>query len=80
MLLLVSATVQCIIESGNHCAGGCTFISPCWGQDANGLVVPRETVNTGLDENQAEFGVFVFPISFKMFADGHSLPLISTRV
>jgi hypothetical protein len=37
--------------------------------------VPSETVDTGLDKNQAELGVLVLAVALKVLADGHSLTL-----
>ena len=33
-------------------------------------------MDAGFDENEAEFGVFVFSVAFEMFADGDSLERI----
>jgi len=40
--------------------------------DLLGLVIPRQSVNTTLDENKAEFRVFVFSVDIEMFADRDS--------
>jgi len=37
--------------------------------------IPSETVDTGLDENQAELGVLVLAVALKVLADGHGLTL-----
>jgi hypothetical protein len=37
------------------------------------LVIPCQTMDSGLDEDQAELGVLVLSICFKMFADGDRL-------
>ena len=38
-----------------------------------GLVVAGETVNAGLDENEAELGVLVLAVGLEVLADGDSL-------
>jgi hypothetical protein len=38
-----------------------------------GLVIARKTVNTRLDQNQAELGVLVLAIRLKVFTHGDSL-------
>jgi hypothetical protein len=43
---------------------------------ADTLVVSCQTVNSRLDENQSEFGIFVFTISLEMFSDRDSLKLV----
>jgi len=37
--------------------------------DLLGLVVPRKTVDTTLNENETELGVLVFAVDFKVFAN-----------
>ena len=37
------------------------------------LVVASETVDAGLDENEAELGVLVLAVTFEMLANGDSL-------
>ena len=41
--------------------------------DLLGLVIPRQSVDSTLDENQAEFGVLVFSVDFQVFAHGDGL-------
>lgn len=55
-------------------AGSGTLVSPGWWQDTDGLVVPRQTVDTGLDENETELGVLVLSVALEMLADGDGLP------
>lgn len=52
---------------------GGSLVAPGWGQDTNGLVVAGKTVDTGLDENQAELGVLVLAVALEVLADGDSL-------
>lgn len=54
-------------------AGSGTLVSPGGWENANGLVVAGQTVDTGLDENETELGVLVFPVALKVLADGNSL-------
>lgn len=54
-------------------AGGGGLVSPGGGKDTDGLVVAGQTVDTGLDENQAELGVLVLAVALKVLADGDSL-------
>lgn len=37
--------------------------------DLLGLVIPRQSVDSTLDENEAEFGVLVFSVDFEVFTD-----------
>lgn len=57
----------------DHSAGGGGLVFPGRGKDADGLVVAGETVDTGLDENEAELGVSVLAVALKMLADGNGL-------
>ena len=54
-------------------AGGGGLVAPGGGQDTDGLVVAGQTVDTGLDENQAELGVTVLAVALEVLADGDSL-------
>lgn len=57
----------------HHGAGGRALVLPVGLQDTDGLVVSAETVDSGLDENQAELGVLVLAVALEMLADGDSL-------
>ena len=57
----------------NHGAGSSTLVSPGWGESTNSLVVTRQTVDTGLDENKAELGVLVLSVALKMLSDSDGL-------
>lgn len=63
-----SATRLC-----NQGGSGGSLVAPGWGQNANGLVVTGETVDTGLNKNQAELGVLVLAVALKVLADSDSL-------
>lgn len=56
-------------ESG----GGGALVPPGRGKGTDGLVVTGETVDTGLDENEAELGVLVLAVDRQVLADGDSL-------
>ena len=58
-------------------AGSCTLVSPGRCEHANGLVVAGETVDTGLDENETEFGILILAVSLKVLADSNSLLRLS---
>jgi len=47
----------------DHGAGSGALVSPGWWEDTDGLVVTRETVDAGLDENQSELGVLVLSVA-----------------
>lgn len=57
----------------NHSTGSSTLVSPGWGEDSNGLIVPGETVNSGLDKNETELGVLVLSVALKMLANSDGL-------
>lgn len=46
-------------------------------KNANRLVVAGETVDTRLDENEAELGVLVLAVALKVLADSDSLEKLS---
>ena len=58
-------------------AGGSRLVLPGRGEDADGLVVAGKTVNSGLDQNQAELGVAVLAVALKVLADSNSLARVS---
>ena len=49
------------------------LIPPRRRQDTNCLVVSRQPMNTGFDQDKPKFGVLVFPISLQVLADGDRL-------
>jgi hypothetical protein len=57
----------------NHGAGSGTLVPPGGGQDTDGLVVAGQTVDTGLDQNEAELAVLVLAVALEVLADGDSL-------
>lgn len=73
------------VSLGNQGAGGGALVSPGRGQDTDGLVVARQTVDTGLDQDEAELGVLVLAVALEVLADGHRLrnpisPMADTNV
>lgn len=58
-------------------AGSGALVAPVGGQVADGAVVPREAVDPGLDENEAELGVHVLAVALKVLADSDSLKELS---
>ena len=54
-------------------AGRGALVSPRGRQHADRLVVPGQTVDARLDQNQAKLGVPVFPVTLEMLAHGHGL-------
>lgn len=57
----------------NDGAGGGALVLPGGGEDTVGLVVASETVDTRLDQNEAELGVAVLAVALKVLADSDSL-------
>jgi hypothetical protein len=62
-----------IIRLCDHGAGSGGLVAPGWWEDTDGLVVAGQTVDAGLDENQAELGVLVLAVALEVLADGDSL-------
>ena len=52
---------------------GRALIAPSGRKGADRLVVSRQAVDTGLDEDEAEFGVLVFAVALEMLPDGDGL-------
>ena len=53
--------------------GGGRLVLPVGGQDTDGPVVTGETVDAGLDENEAELGVLVLAVALEVLADRNGL-------
>jgi hypothetical protein len=64
---------------GDNGAGGRGLVLPGRREDTDGLVVAGQTVDTGLDENQAEFRVLVLAVALKVLADGNGLGRLARR-
>lgn len=58
---------------GDEGGGGSGLVAPGGGQDTDSLVVAGQTVDTGLDQNQAELGVLVLAVALEVLADGDGL-------
>ena len=54
-------------------AGSGALVLPGRGEDTDGLVVPSETVDSRLDQNEAELGVLVLAVALQVLSDGDSL-------
>lgn len=71
------------MPNSDHCfgylcdngAGSGTLVSPGGREDTHGLVVAGETVDAGLDENEAEFRILVLSVSLKVLADSDGLQI-----
>jgi len=57
----------------NERTGRCAFISPRRRQCSDSLVVSRQSVNSGFDQDEAEFAVLVFAVPLEVLADGDGL-------
>lgn len=53
--------------------GSGALVAPGGGQDTDGLVVTVQTVDAGLDQNEAELGVLVLAVTLKVLADSDGL-------
>jgi len=62
--------VQRLCDQGRGSGG---LVSPGWWENTDGLVVTRETVDTGLDKNETELGVLILAVTLEVLADGNSL-------
>jgi hypothetical protein len=58
-------------------AGSCALVPPGWWERTDGLVVAGETMNAGLNKNEAELRILVLAIALKMLADSDSLTNVS---
>ena len=73
----LSVFQDCRLRLCDEGGGGGGLVPPGGGEDTDGLVVTRQTVDTGLDENQAELGVLVLAVALEVLADGNSLADVS---
>ncbi len=60
-------------RSCNEGGGGGGVVLERWGDLLLRLVVASETVDTGLDENEAELGVLVLAVRLEVLAHGNGL-------
>lgn len=58
---------------GHKGGSGGGLVAPGGRQDTNSLVVAGQTVDTRLDQNQAELGVLVLAVALEVLADGDGL-------
>ena len=61
------------LRLGDDGGGSGRLVLPGGGKDTDGLVVAGKTVDTGLNENEAELGVLVLAVALEVLADGNSL-------
>ena len=54
-------------------AGGSGLVLPRGGQDTDGLIVAGQTVDSRLDQDQAELGVLVLAVALEVLADSDGL-------
>ena len=73
----LSVFQDCGLRLCDEGGGGGGLVPPGRGEDTDGLVVTRQTVDTGLDENQAELGVLVLAVALEVLADGDGLADVS---
>lgn len=81
--LVAVATAVALHDSyrlGDEGGGGGGLVAPGGGQDTDGLVVAGQTVDTGLDQNQAELGVLVLAVALEVLADGDGLNIDTMAV
>lgn len=73
-LSVFQCCVQRLCDDGG---GGGALVPPGRGEDTDGLVVAGQTVNAGLDQNQAELAVTVLAVALEVLADGNGLACVS---
>jgi hypothetical protein len=49
------------------------LVLPIGRQVTDSLVVPRQSMNTGLDQNQSKLGITILSVTLKMLSDRHGL-------
>ena len=64
---------------GDEGAGSGALVSPGRRESTDGLVVTRQAVDTGLDQNEAELAVLVLAVALEMLADSDSLQKMSAN-
>ena len=67
----------CVQRLSDDGGGGGALVPPGGGEDTNGLVVAGQTVDAGLDQNQAELAVPVLAVALEVLADGNGLACVS---
>ena len=76
-------------SSSNHLPDAClcdksrssrALVSPGRRQGTDGLVVAGETVDPGLDQNEAELAVLVLAVALEVLADSDGLKTISIEL
>lgn len=59
----------------DHGGSGGGLVLPVGGEDTDSAVVTGETVDTRLDENEAELGVLVLAVALEVLADRDGLEI-----
>ncbi len=65
--------LSCMPRLCHERAGGRALVPPGRWQGADGLVVAGQTVDAGLDEDEAEFAVLVLAVALEVLADRDGL-------
>ena len=73
----LSVFQECGLRLCDEGGGGGALVPPGGGEDTDGLVVAGQTVNAGLDQNQAELAVTVLAVELEVLADGNGLACVS---
>lgn len=73
--MAIAVAVDNNYRLGDEGGGGRGLVAPGGGQNTDGLVVTGQTVDTGLDQNEAELGVLVLAVALEVLADGDSLEI-----
>jgi hypothetical protein len=73
----LSVFQDCGLRLCDEGGGGGALVPPGRGENTDGLVVAGQTVDAGLDKNQAELGVLVLAVALEVLADGNGLVVVS---
>jgi len=69
----VFADALLMAKLGDEGGSGGRLVLPGWRQDALGLVVTRQTVDTRLGQNETEFRIAILSVPLEMLSDGDGL-------
>lgn len=59
------------LSNQSRCSGG--FVLPRGREDSVGLVVPSQSVDSALNQDETELGVTILPIPLQVLPDGYCL-------
>lgn len=68
-----SLSLNLSARSCNQSGSSRRVVLECWRDLLLGFVVSGETVDTGLDQDEAELGVLVLAVGLQVLADGNRL-------